>query len=564
MYKRSIFFILVTIVLFLIWQQFNPAAISGENIVAAPKYTKHILFVPLDSRPPCLKFVVDAAKLDNTEVITPPQLIMDYYTEAGNTQALRQWLADNAGRSDGIIISIDQLLYGGLLASRESFGKDTRQEDLWQMLRNIRQENPQLPVYAFNILPRITPPANIDSPKDIKRLMKYSRLADKFSKSYDAKDLTEMEELRTKIPQEKLEEYLSLYNKNLQLNKKLIDLAKDKVITKLVIGQDDGEKYGIPNMEKRSLERYAADEMLDSRSVALTHGADEVGMSMLFSMAQTFSQDTYAPKIFVAYNDDSSADAVLPYMAAPVEQIVAEKILLSGGTAVQQPDDADFILYLHIGDTDNLSSRFSGMEKINTWLKEGKKVAVVDLSRHFDPSEILLPVLLQNDVPVNRLLAYSGWNTVSNSVGTAIAQAGLYCLAEKNLTDREDALQLAFNNLTILYDHFIEDYFYLKGTIDKVNISLRKAGINNVSDLNMDNNYFWANQMLSESLQRQLDKFAWSKASRLPVPVKTPDGTENIYLRGFKVNAFFPWPRTFEIYTDVNFTMTAESKQYKF
>lgn len=555
MYKRSVFFISITIIIAIFVQQFYLVQPLGKKVTITPKYTKHILLIPLDSRPPCAKFVVDAGKMADIEVITPPPDIMDYYTEPGNTKKLQAWLQMNAPSADGIIISVDQLLYGGLLASRQSFGKDTEENSLWQTLADIRSQNPQLPIYAFNILPRITPPSNIDSVKDIKNLMQYSRLTDRFSRFYEEKDLLKIEKLRAKIPEEHLEQYIDLYNRNLELNKKLIDLAADKVLTKLVIGQDDGEKYGIPNMERRNLQRYTAAKQLDANTVTITHGADEVGMSLLFNMAQLFKQQNYAPKVFVAYNETASAQAILPYMAAPVGQIVNEKIAMTGGQIVQSPEAADFILYIHIGNSKNLSTRLLGVKRVNNWLAAGKKVAIVDLSKHFSAEETLLPVLLQNDVPVNQLTAYSGWNTASNSIGTAVSQASIYCQAAEDSYSTDDVLRLTYNNLTILYDHFVEDYFYLKGTVDAVNTALRKAGIDNVSDLNMDNNYLWANRMLADSLQRQLAKFTHSKASRSPITLQTPDGPQRIYLQDINVNAFFPWPRTFEIYTDVNFSI---------
>ena len=559
MYKRSIFFIALAIFTVVVFQQISFTG-PENNVNIEQKYTKCVLLIPLDSRPPCSKFVIDAGKLVNIRVIVPPQEIMDYYTEAGDTGKLRDWLMNNATKADGIIVSTDQLLYGGLLASRQSFGRHTDENAVWSALKQIRETNKSLPIYVFNILPRITPPANIDAAKDIKNLMEYSRLVDRFSQFYDEKDLKKLAELRGKISQKHLEQYELLYEKNLQLNKELIDLCAAGVINKIVIGQDDGEEYGMPNIERRFLQRYIVQKNLNAGQAVVTHGADEVAMSLLFNMAQQFNATVYQPKIYAAYTDDAAADKIFPYMAAPVKQIVEEKIEMTGGRPVKSPDEADFILYMHIGDVESLSVRRLAAQQLKNWLDEGKKVALVDLSRHFTADETLFPVLLADDIPVNQLTAYSGWNTVSNSIGTAVAQASIYCLAQHNEANEADALRLSYNNLTILYDHFTEDYFYLKGTIDAVNTALRKAGIDNVSDLNMDNNYLWANQMLSISLQRQLDKFAYSKASRAPIRIDTPDGKKKIYIRNLRAAVFFPWPRTFEIYTDVKFNLLTESQ----
>ncbi|WP_231036240.1 DUF4127 family protein [Pectinatus sottacetonis] len=554
LHKRSIFLVLAVITFAAVFHYIYFADTQGKYKIPEQKYSKNVVLIPLDGRPPCRKFVIDAGRLADIKIETPPQQIMDYYTKAGNTKALCDWLKENASFSNGIIVSADQLLYGGLLASRRSFGKNTDQQFLWYTLDTVHQENPSLPVYVFSILPRITPPNSVDSADDIKNLIKYSRLTDKIIFSHNKKDINELDKLQRKISKKYLAQYVDLYNKNLLLNKRLVDLAKQGIITKLVIGQDDGEKYGIPNIERRKLKTYIKQTGTEN-NVIITHGADEVAMSLLFNMAETIRRENYHPRIFAAYNAPQSEDIILPYMAADVKKIVEEKVSLAGGTIVTSPENADFILYLHIGTKKNLSTRYFDAMRIKKWLSEGKKVALVDLSKNFRADETVFPILLSNDVPVNQLIAYSGWNTASNSIGTAVAQAGLYTMMGKYALNDNDKLRLIYDNLTILYDHFVEDYFYLKGTLYAVNTVLRKAGINNVNDLDMDNSYLWANYMLEKSLQRQIDKFAYCEASREPIKFKTAYGIKNIYLRNIKIKAFFPWPRTFEINTDVKFTM---------
>ena len=92
-------------------------------------YTKVIL-VPLDTRPPCQKMVVDAGKMAGIEIITPPAEIMDYYTRKGDSKAVQKWLLENIAQADGAIISVDQLLHGGLLASREAQTTDAERTEL--------------------------------------------------------------------------------------------------------------------------------------------------------------------------------------------------------------------------------------------------------------------------------------------------------------------------------------------------------------------------------------------------------------------------------------------------
>ena len=44
----------------------------------------------------------------------------------------------------------------------------------------------------------------------------------------------------------------------------------------------------------------------------------------------------------------------------------------------------------------------------------------------FEAEELLLPQLLANNAPINKLAAYAAWNTFSNSSGTALAQGLIF------------------------------------------------------------------------------------------------------------------------------------------
>ncbi len=554
---RSAIYIIIICIVAVFWQQREMVLHGVKPVPHEQQYKKTILLVPLDSRPPCNKFVVEAGKLVFLKVITPPADILDYYTKPGKPAKLAAWVLENSKKADAVLISADQMLYGGLLASRKACGRGAALDGFLSLLYKLREQRPDLPIYVFNILPRLTPPADIDDPKVIKGLMEYSRLADKASQG-QKEAFSALEKTGEKLPAHDLTEYLNLYRQNTKLNEMLIDLAFKGVITKLVIGQDDGEKYGIPNIEKRHLRAYCQAKGLGNRSVFITHGADEVAMTMLFGLEQQLLRDNWQPRVFVAYDDAASAEKIMPYMAATLEQTVCEKLSLSNARRVFVPQEADFILYIHAGDTANLSLRQKGAQRIDAWLKKGYRVAVVDLSEHFAPYETLFPILRDRHVPLNQLITYSGWNTASNSIGTSVAQASLYCLALRHTNTDAERWQLAYDNLTILYQHFIEDYFYLKGTIDAINTMLNKAGINNVNDLDMDNNYNWANLMLEKELSGDLQEFSYSQSSFAPLPVYMPDGRRYLaYVRDLSVNAFYPWPRTFEIYTDVRFNLYA-------
>lgn len=524
---------------------------AGTPVSPQETTAHHVILVPLDGRPPCRQFVIDAGRIGGTEVVTPPHELQDYYSQPGDTKAMRRWLLEEVakGTTDAVFLSVDQLLYGGLLTAREKQATPAEVEEFLAFLRELHEANPAVPIYAFSILPRLTPQDTIDGYDERRDIMAYSRLAGRQAAGLPV-DETKLAALKAKIPPASLERYLAHFRENATLNERLIDLTHEGTLTRLVLGQDDGEEYGIPNIEKYALLDYIKSLGLSDRQVFLTHGADEIALSLLAAWHN--EQTGYAPKIFVAYNDPGARDRVMPYMAVSTGVCTEEKIRLTGGSLAASPEEADFTLLVSTNDTDKdtLWSRSACVRLLEDNLAQGQPTALVDLSKHFNADETVLPQLIAAAFPVNRLLAYAGWNTTSNALGTAIAQACLYRSSLETVSSEDEAIGLAAAQVRFLENRILEDYFYLKEDIDTVNGTLKKAGYTNTADLDLDHNYRWANLMLRTSMTRHLLVYKNTAAFRAPFPVAAPSGTIYLQLHDMQADMSFPWPRTFEIYLE--------------
>lgn len=543
----SLLAVALMIIYYLIFIQLPPAT----SVELQQNYKYKLILIPLDTRPPCQKMVIDAGKMAGVQIITPPSEMMDYYTRQGDTKEIQRWLMDNIDKSDGVIVSIDQLLHGGLLASRESGTKQDESQTLLKFMRDLKIKAKDKPIYAFNVLPRITPPPTLES--DSKKMIKISRLIDEISIFANEDDIKLLADLKEDIKQEDLDIYLDLFRRNTALNKELINLAKEGIITKLVIGQDDGEDFGIPNMEKKSLVNYVHSLGISDDVVMITKGADEVALSLLANFVQT--KTNYQPKVYVEYNDEKAMRTVMPFMAGSVGSTVEEKLVMANAKKVNSPQEAGLILYVFIGDDENISTQRQSALKIKKYLEQGKKVALVDLSKHFSASEVLFPMLLKENVPINELTSYAGWNTASNSIGTALANAIIYKAIRPTFNTTNDMLAVEYNRLNINYERFMEDYYYLKEVIDVINITLRNHGYENVNDLDMEHNYIWMNDLLQLDMQRRANQLNYSKAFKMPFKVQTPEGIYDLTIRNLQVDVFYPWPRTFEVYLDVRLNL---------
>ena len=542
---KTITAVLLAILLLLgLWQLIHPFY-PAQNWSFKRQTKTRIILVPLDGRPPCKQFVIDAGLIAGIEIITPPSRLQDYYSQAGDTNGMRQWLIDNAAGADAVIISIDQLLYGGLLAAREKDLPAAESEKLIAFLKDFHAKYPAISLYAFSILPRQTPQDTIDGYQERKDLLEYSRLIGRKTAGL-AIDEERLTYLKSSISPASLSRYLSHFTKNEQLNEQLIKLAQEDVLTQLILGQDDGEPFSIPNIEKDHLRKYISQNSITTNKVFLTHGADEIALDILAKINNQRQQ--FSPRIYVDYNSSSTSTAIMPYMAINNADTVSEKIAMLGGIQVSSPAEADFILYILATDDNTMPGRMETVKKLQAYQKNSQPVALVDLSKHFSAKETVLPLLIENNYPLNSLLAYAGWNTTSNSIGTAIAEASLYLGTYSQAQIIADAREITACNITFLQNRLLEDYFYLKEDIDIINHSLQKAGYINTADLDLEHNYRWANQMLQQSIQKHIAVYKHTKAFRRPVEFSSPAGNFTLMLQDISVDTSYPWPRTFEIW----------------
>lgn len=122
-----------------------------------------VLYLPLDNRPVNDLRVEALADSTGMNVLLPPE---DLYatrldgqttnangTQYGDTHALLQWVLDNEDACDMLIVSMDQLLSGGLVNSRWEDGTDlTWEKDAIDTLSQIAARKP---VYVFDTVMRL-------------------------------------------------------------------------------------------------------------------------------------------------------------------------------------------------------------------------------------------------------------------------------------------------------------------------------------------------------------------------------------------------------------------------
>ena len=521
---------------------------SGTIMFGYPVYPTQlpakskVLLIPLDSRPPCIQYVEQLAALAQIQLILPPNELLDNYNQPAQQGALREWLAGAISQADAAIISTDMLIHGGLLASRNSRGTSQDIAQTLSLLQRIRQENPNVKLYGFSIIPRLLLSDSLTNGAYQKLMAKYSVLKDQVSLFENPLDIEMLNDLEKKIPARILENYLTLYQQNTQINLQLLTLAEQNVFESLVLGQDDGLPFGLPNMEKRRLVNYVEQRANLADKVIITRGTDEVALTLLGRL--TNAMNHYRPRIYVKYSEPAVPDMVMPYMPHTIRRTVQEKIALVNGVEAASEKDADFTLYVHAGSRKTTAGTLTAAaQSIKKLITQGYKVAVVDLSENYYASETLLPYLIEANTDLTKLAAYAGWNTTSNSIGTAVTQGALF-VGELERTDETNRLNLYITQLTFLSERFVDDWYYQKDVQFIVNTNLRSL---QADPYKLGKYRAKTTELIDRLLKDRAQHFFRQNMAYRPIVFYSSSGKQDYRLTELYIQTQLPWDRTFEI-----------------
>ena len=512
--------------------------------LSPPAVKARLVLIPLDSRPACTDYVSSLARLTDIEIIQPPAHLLDNYHVPANIAELRRWMAENCRSADYAIISTDSLVHGSLLASRLSTGTSEDYQYVLQLLRQIHTENPALQIYAFNIIPRLLVPDHLYDQPTRESIMEYSILKDKTALKPIPAELQQLQELKKKVPPEAVQRYLDLYQKNNQFNLDLARLAEEGVLSGLIIGQDDGQPYGLPNRNKRNLENYLSSRPHLAGKIINTRGTDEVAVTQLGRLYNQLSGEEL--KVHVIYSHAAVPNLIMPYMPHSVAMTVKEKLTLLHCIPAKGFADADLILYIHVGQPGESGSAYSLHQytrEIKNLLATGRPVALVDLSENFTIGNTLLPTLVSEQTNIARLAAYSGWNTSSNSIGTALTQGTMFVNSLRRHDQADQLLYLYKANLSFLSGRFLEDSYFQRDIFPYVNNVLRQSGVNPLQ-LEADQT---ADRLVQQLIQQDTRHLFRKSLQGQTIIIMTSAGPRELTVTSLQTEVSLPWRRLFEI-----------------
>ena len=481
---------------------------------------KTILLVPQDDRPVSLDYTVSTAEKAGYTVLTPPKSYLSGKNYQGSPDQVWQWVKQNMNRADCAVLSTDTLIYGGLVDSRkhnESLDTLMAREN---RIRQLHQSHPNVPIYAFGTIMR-TPYASNSGVEPYyyanygNALYRISGLQDKM----DTGDITteeaaELLSLKLTVPTEYLQDWFKRRTKNTTINRMLMKDTKSGVFSYFCEGHDDNSKHSQSAMEARYLGKEA--QKLSPKVYGSFPGADQLALLLIARYHNDVNH--LKPSFASIYPLGRAEDTVPSYESQPIGKTIAEHIEAVGGVmAGKEIPDIVLAINTPLSSTGE-SGQFSNygmmkpsttdfMNRVKAVIDRGIPVSMVDV--YFaNGSDNTLMSLMTQDKLLYKLAAYNGWNTASNTIGYAIAQAIL--APEMSEQDHKD----------MLIEQYIDNWAY------QANV---RKNINRLTELEHTN--YKPTPAMKEEMIAQLQDFAKKKMDLNPATI----------------SADFPWGRLFEI-----------------
>jgi len=388
-----------------------------------------LLFVPLDDRPVTLDMVVELAQAAGVDVRVPDRALLGDRFRPGEVEEIWQWLEAEAGSAEAtaLIASVEMLCFGGLVASRKS---DAEFEEIAPYLERLTALASQLPAYLSAVIPR-TPVVATD--EDAPYWAAYGDALRTAAAStqwpHQAPGIEAMEDAlqAADIPEHVRAAVRHHRGRHLQLTAQLITAASRGIFRWLLIGQDDTSPGSLSELERAALQAQVA---ATASNVLLTSGADELSARLLACWLNDLSHRSLTVRVL--YTFPWTSDAVPIYEARPLSTTVAEHVASTG--CVPTEEDPDIVLWVHNFEERQHEAVDQGDERsvldavgpilrtVRSAVREERVVGLADV-RFANGGDRELVGRLLGEPRCAGIVAYAGWNTSSNAIGSVLAQA---------------------------------------------------------------------------------------------------------------------------------------------
>lgn len=503
---------------------------------------QQIILIPLDNRPATGQFAQMIAKMAGVTVKIPPDELLGRFTTPGQPEEILAWLErENLNNTLAVIASTDMIAYGGLIASRTIDVPQELAVKRLNRLEDIKKAHKDIPFFACTSIMRLTPTATKSSAAWRLQLGRYAEIKERYRRTTEKKYLETLRNLEAKIPPQEIQRYDQIRDRNYQVQLHLLQQLRSFTFEYLLFGQDDAQPYGPHIPETMKLRAKATGSGVGGK-VYFGEGVDQMG-NILVSRALLKARE-WTPRVRLVYSDDAQKKSIADYESKSIEDSLRDQ-LYSSGSRPALGDQYDYALFLNTPNRrDDKFHEFT--ESLTTEVDQSFPVAVADIDLGKDgTSDPELFAALNQQGRMVKLLAYAGWNTAGNTMGTTIPAANTYLLARR-ITGGE--LQRELSRREFILHRFVNDFAYHKYVRPRA-----YQMIDSTPDASREETYGAAFESVNSFVQRELGRYLDETFSSQFLGQKFFAGSKQYEIDGIEnIRISLPWPRAYEVRLEFN------------
>ncbi len=490
---------------------------------------KKIVLIPLDERPCNSRFVERLFKHEDFDIVSPK--VLGNKKEPADHKLISDFMRGECADADAMILSMDMLIYGGLIPSRIHNDSEEILLERMSVLKKIKEENPKIKIYAFQVIMRCPDYSSSDEEPDYYE--QYGEMIHRIGVAIHKTrmgltDAEDVNSLMQQMDEGSLVDYVARRETNRYMNVETLQYLRDGVIDALVIPQDDSSRYGYAAMDQEDIRSKISEyEMMDK--VLIYPGADEVELTLMSRMLGSLNQKK--PKIYLKYISDEARDIIPLYEGSSLSSTLKSHVLSAGCQLTQSYEYADIVLIVtapaaNMEEASLQPSRkpeyYSerNLAEMIDFIKDSfseKRIITIADNAYANGGDMEILHLLNNNDLLMKIDGYAGWNTSANTIGTAIAEAvDSYYYGKSS------------EHQSFLAQRYLEDAGYC-GLIRS------KITKNMLPEMNMD--YFDVHETdgeAAELVHKELDEFLQKDLSSI---------SKNVTI----TKVALPWRRMFEV-----------------
>ncbi|MDO4284580.1 MAG: DUF4127 family protein [Eubacteriales bacterium] len=395
---------------------------------------RKIVLLPLDERPCNAEF--PAALFGHGELeIVRPQSLGDKKKRA-DEKTIEAYLRRECADADGLVLSVDMLLYGGLVPSRIHHDTLEQLQRAADVIRDLKKENPALLVFAFQVIMRCPDYSSDDEEPEYyeicgEAIHRTGEIVHKGRLGLNGDG--GMNGILPEIDPDYLNDYVGRRELNREMNAYMLRFLEEGSIDFMVIPQDDAARYGYAAMDQEAVRSRIIEKNLSDR-ILIYPGADEVGLTLIGRMINKLSGKK--PKVYIKYLCEQAKTIIPLYEGNTLSGTIKYHLLAAGCCTTESYEQADMILVVTapagqmkeavvqpcpLPEYRTERNYPEMLDFITDRMAEGKIVTIAD-NAYANGGDLELIRLLDHAGLLLAVDGYAGWNTSANTLGTAIAE----------------------------------------------------------------------------------------------------------------------------------------------